>query len=180
MDSSGNLNWTPSKSGMPSLPGTNIRGPQGPQGPAGADGAPGAQGPAGQDGNDGADATINGVNALMLNVTGGLNGQQSGNTYTIDGEDLKAKNATVTLLSSGWMESNGRYTQTVSCSIVSKNTPVVIVDVRLTGSDTTEDNEVLSAWAGPASCNVDQGNGTLTFYSAEAPTKDIPVNVGVL
>lgn len=56
------------------------QGPEGPQGPAGADGAPGAQGPQGE---TGAPATINGVNALTLEATGGLTGQQSGTTYTI-------------------------------------------------------------------------------------------------
>ena len=56
------------------------QGPEGPRGPAGADGAPGAQGPQGE---TGAPATINGVNALTLEATGGLTGQQSGTTYTI-------------------------------------------------------------------------------------------------
>lgn len=94
VDTSGNLTWTASKEGMPTVTGANIRGPQGERGPAGADGAPGpagqdgAQGPAGQDGAQGpagANATINGVNALTLNATGGLNGSQSGETYTISG-----------------------------------------------------------------------------------------------
>lgn len=104
VDASGNLSWAASKADMPAVSGTNIRGPQGPagadgapgaqgeqgpqgpegqtgpQGPAGADGAPGAQGPQGE---AGAPATINGVNALTLEATGGLTGQQSGTTYTI-------------------------------------------------------------------------------------------------
>ena len=89
VDADGNLTWTGSKSDMPAPVGANIRGPQGPQGepgaegaqgPAGADGAPGAQGPQGE---AGAPATINGVNALTLEATGGLTGQQSGTTYTI-------------------------------------------------------------------------------------------------
>lgn len=42
------------------------------------------------DGVDGKDATINGVNALTLQTTGGLTGQQSGDTYTIDGSGLEA------------------------------------------------------------------------------------------
>lgn len=46
----------------------------GPQGPAGADGQPGAAGK---------DATINGANALTLTTGTGLNGSQSGNTYTL-------------------------------------------------------------------------------------------------
>lgn len=66
-------------------------GPQGPAGvdgspgPAGADGAPGAAGPAG------ADATINGVTTLTINATGGIQGSQSGSTYTIDGSNLVQK-----------------------------------------------------------------------------------------
>ena len=79
VDTSGNLTWTASKSGMPAVSSQNIRGPQGPagsdgaqgpkgdtgeQGPAGQDGAQGERGPkgdtgpAGADGKDGAAATI--------------------------------------------------------------------------------------------------------------------------
>lgn len=57
----------------------------------GKDGAPGEKGEPGQDGargTPGEDATINGVNVLTLNATGGLTGQQSGNTYTIDGSGV--------------------------------------------------------------------------------------------
>ena len=52
VDSSGNLTWAASKSGMPAVSGQNIRGPQGPPGATGAQGDPG---PAGA---DGAAATI--------------------------------------------------------------------------------------------------------------------------
>lgn len=58
------------------------QGPQGLQGPPGEDGAPGAQGPQGPAGQS---ATINGVNALTLTAVGGITGNQSGSTYTIDG-----------------------------------------------------------------------------------------------
>ena len=56
VNTAGNLSWTPSKVGMPSVPEANIRGPQGPQGdtgPAGPAGADGAQGPAGPQGETG-------------------------------------------------------------------------------------------------------------------------------
>ena len=56
VDTAGNLSWTPSKAGMPSVPDANIRGPEGPQGdtgPAGPAGADGAQGPAGPQGETG-------------------------------------------------------------------------------------------------------------------------------
>ena len=61
----GELTWTASKAGMPTVASANIMGPAGPQGPkgdagetgpqgpAGADGAPGAQGPQGEQGPEG-------------------------------------------------------------------------------------------------------------------------------
>lgn len=54
-------------------------------GPPGKDGATGPTGTAGADGAPGRDATINGVNALTLKVTGKLTGTQDGSTYTISG-----------------------------------------------------------------------------------------------
>ena len=79
VDTSGNLTWAASKEGMPAVSGANIRGPQGEQGP---------QGPAGSS------ATINGVNALKLNATGGIKGSQSGSTYTLSGEGVAATDYT--------------------------------------------------------------------------------------
>lgn len=87
---SGNLTWTASKAGMPSVAGANIKGQKGDKGDPGD---PGAQGPAGADGAPGAAATINGVNALTLNATGGLSGSQSGSTYTLDGSAFVQKTA---------------------------------------------------------------------------------------
>lgn len=67
VDGDGNLSWTGSQDGMPSVPSANIRGPQGlpgaqgepgkqgPDGPEGPQGAPGAQG---KKGDPGAAATI--------------------------------------------------------------------------------------------------------------------------
>ena len=49
----------------------------------------------GKNGVDGKDATINGVNALTIKPTGGLTGQQSGDTYTIDGSGLVPKTTTI-------------------------------------------------------------------------------------
>ena len=63
-------------------------GADGAPGPAGADGAPGATGPQGK---PGANATINGVNALTIQSQGGIQGSQSGSTYTIDGSALVQK-----------------------------------------------------------------------------------------
>lgn len=45
----------------------------------------------GKNGTDGKDATVNGVNALNIETTGGITGQQSGDTYTIDGSGLIPK-----------------------------------------------------------------------------------------
>ena len=42
----------------------------------------------GKNGVDGKDATINGANALTIEPTGGLTGQQTGDTYTIDGSGI--------------------------------------------------------------------------------------------
>lgn len=65
VDGDGNLSWTGSQAGMPSVPPANIRGPQGlpgpqgepgeqgPAGPEGPQGAPGAQGPQGDTGPQG-------------------------------------------------------------------------------------------------------------------------------
>ena len=91
-----------------------------------------------------------------------------------------AKSTTITLLSSGWTQGgDGRYSQTVACSIVAADTAVVSVDVALSGTDLDADAEALNAWMGPSAQNAVQGAGTLTFYAAEAPTVNIPVNGGV-
>lgn len=75
VSSSGDLSWTPSKAGMPSVNTINIKGPQGatgpvgPAGPAGADGKDGEtgpQGPAGPAGADGQAATLEIVDAESL------------------------------------------------------------------------------------------------------------------
>ena len=73
VDGSGNLTWTASKSGMPAVSGANIKGATGPAGSA---------------------ATINGVNALTLNATGGIKGSQSGSTYALSGEGVAATDYT--------------------------------------------------------------------------------------
>lgn len=73
VDDDGNLSWTASKTGMPDVPGTNIKGPQGatgatgPQGPQGIQGETGPQGPAGADGKS----------AYAYAVEGGYTGTES-------------------------------------------------------------------------------------------------------
>lgn len=75
VDGSGNLTWTASKPGMPAVSGANIKG---------------ATGPAGTNGTDGKNATINGVNALTLEVVegAGIVGTQTGTTFKIDATEL--------------------------------------------------------------------------------------------
>lgn len=109
---------------------TGEQGPQGPQGPAGADGAPGEPGqkgdtgdtgPQGPAGENGKDATINGVNALTIQSQGGIQGSQSGSTYTIDGSDLvpKVSGATAgnvaTLTADGQIQDSGKPASVLSC-----------------------------------------------------------------
>ena len=93
-------------------------------------------------------------------------------------DELSAQ--TITLTTSGWVQgSDDRYYQTKSVSGVTSSTPVVWVDCDLSTSDTDAKIEILTAWAGPSANEVKQGSGTLTFYSYEKPTVNIPVNVGV-
>ena len=93
-------------------------------------------------------------------------------------DELSAQ--TITLTTSGWTQgSDDRYYQTKSVSGVTSSTPVVWVDCDLSTSDVNAKVEILTAWAGPSANEVKQGSGTLTFYSYEVPTINIPVNVGV-
>lgn len=165
VDSSGNLNWTPSKSGMPSVAGANIRGPQGPSGENGAQGPQGDQGPAG------ANATINGVNALTLEVTGGLTGSQSGNTYTISGENLAAKSLlrTATLSASGW--SNNSQTVTVSGVVEDVNAQSIVIAMA--------DKNSSLAWAENGLWCDAQGTNSLTFTCDSVPAGDINLRIEI-
>jgi collagen triple helix repeat protein len=178
VDSSGNLNWNASKVGMPSIPETNIRGPQGPQGPAGADGAPGAQGPAGQDGapgtpgadgSDGADATINGVNALTMNVTGGLNGQQIGNTYTIDGSGKADKpiKVSISIPTSGWTNNK----QTFAVPGVPSNSTTYEVHLAQVGATNVEAAMACGLYIS------DEAQDSLTLAVSSVPTSSFTVYV---
>ena len=93
-------------------------------------------------------------------------------------DELSAQ--TITLTTSGWTQgSDNRYYQTKSVSGITSSTPIVWVDCDLSTSDADAKIEILTAWAGPSANEVKQGSGTLTFYSYEVPTINIPVNVGV-
>ena len=85
-----------------------------------------------------------------------------------------------TLAVSNWvLGSDGRYYQTISVDGVTVDTELIIVDCDLTTDDADARIEILAAWAFPAANEVDQGNGTLTFYSYGVPPVSIPIFVGV-
>ena len=162
VDSSGNLNWTPSKSGMPSVDGANIRGPAGPSG------ADGEQGPEGQQGPAGANATINGVNALTLEVAGGLSGIQSGNVYTISGENLAKKpiRRKVSLNPSGW--SNNTQTVTVSGVSATETDQLITPTPAIAFQDVYYESGIMC---------TGQGTNSLTFTCQTVPPENIVVYV---
>ncbi len=91
----------------------------------------------------------------------------------------QASSYTATLLSTGWAQSGSRYSQTVNVTGVTASTPVVLVDVALSGTDLDADAAALEAWGIVSANNVAQGAGTLTFYALSVPSVNIPVNVGV-
>ena len=180
------------------------RGVQGIQGPQGVEGPEGPQGPAGVAGQDGKSAyqtaaeggysgTETAFNAALVELPNhiadeenphGVTAAQVGaatETYVNNAVSAVAsKTQSVTLTTSGWtLGTDERYYQTVSVSGVTASTPVVVVDVDLSTTDADAKVAYLEAWAGPSANEVKQGAGTLTFYSYDLPTVNIPVNVGV-
>ena len=105
-----------------------------------------------------------------------VNGQ-TGAVTVQSGSEAAAYTATLT--TSGWAQSGNRYSQTVNVTGVTASTPVVLVDVALTGTDLDADAAALEAWGIVSANNVAQGNGTLTFYALSVPSVNVPVNVGV-
>lgn len=96
-------------------------------------------------------------------------------------EISSAKSSTVTLYTYGWVEgADDRYYQTVNVPDVTADAKIITVDVDLSTDDGDARVAYLEAWAHPSANEVDQGNGTLTFYAWELPTVNIPVNVGVM
>lgn len=104
----GDLTWTASKAGMPSVAGANIKGQKGDKGDPGD---PGTQGPAGADGAPGAAATINGVNVLTLEAGTNVSLNQSGSTLTINATapSVLTFSNNVTVATSAWSNA-GTYT----------------------------------------------------------------------
>ena len=106
-----------------------------------------------------------------------VNGQTG--AVTVQSGGTESTSQTVTLTTSGWSQSGSRYSQTVNVPGVTASTPVVLVDVALSGTDVDADAASLEAWGIVSANNVAQGAGTLTFYALSVPSVNIPVNVGV-
>lgn len=128
----------------------------------------------------GAVPTTRKVNGKALSADISLSAADVGAATADQVNALKPKTATVTLTTAGWTQSGERYSQSVSCSIVKTDSPIVLIDAALSGTDLDADAEILNAWAGPSAQKTEQGDGTLTFYSVEVPTVNIPVSVGVI
>lgn len=118
-----------------------------------------------------------------------INGKPLTEDVTLTAEDVGvssgATSQTVTLLASGWTNNgDGRYVQTVAVTGVTESTPIVMVDVALYANNADENAMIIEAvYQTDGSIMqqpVVQGTGTLTFYSAFAPTINIPVFVGVI
>ena len=105
-----------------------------------------------------------------------VNGQ-TGDVEVQSGSE--AASYTATLTTSGWAQSGSRYAQTVNVTGVTASTPVVLVDVALSGTDLDADAASLEAWGIVSANNVAQGAGKLTFYARSVPSVNVPVNVGV-
>lgn len=148
------------------------QGPEGPQGPKGDPGDTGPKGPAGDTGPQGpagAAATINGVNALTLNATGGLSGSQSGSTYTISGNGLKPLLRTATLTASGWSSNS----QTVTVNGVVADTSAQLITV------SPANKASATAWGEAGVFCSAQGANSLTFVCDSVPSANISVNISI-
>ena len=138
-------------------------------------------------------ATLNGYVGSMIDASigskidvsmkGAANGVASlgadGKVPSAQLPEMGGEAYTTTLTTSGWAQSGSRYAQTVNVTGVTASTPVVLVDVALSGTDLDADAAALEAWGIVSANNVAQGAGTLTFYALSVPSVNIPVNVGV-
>lgn len=79
-------------------------------------------------------------------------------------------NFTASLLSSGWTDQSGYYTQTVN---VTDMTASLIPMVALVTSHGAKDDDLAEAWG--HLYRVESGAGTLTFYADEEPTENISI-----
>ena len=104
---------------------------------------------------------------------------ENGTEWASESGGTQSATQAITLTTSGWARSGDRYSQTVNVTGVTASTPVVLVDVALSGTDIDADAEALEAWGIVSANNVAQGDGTLTFYALSVPSVNVPVNVGV-
>ena len=104
---------------------------------------------------------------------------ETGTEWANESGGTQSATQTITLTTGGWAQSGSRYSQTVNVTGVTASTPVVMVDVDLSGTDLDADAAALEAWGTVSANNVAQGDGTLTFYAMSVPSVNVPVNVGV-
>lgn len=176
VDSAGNLSWTASISGMPSVSGANIKGPkgdkgdtgdtgpqgpkgdtgdtgpQGPTGPAGADGQDGAQGPQGETGPQGPVGPNEVSTTTDTNITGLLKGNGSTVQQAVAGVDYVATESDPTVPS--WAKQPSKPTYTAS-----------EVGAEATGAVATHNaasDAHASLFAGKANTSHTQGASTIT------------------
>ena len=115
---------------------------------------------------------------------GGITGQvlkktETGTEWANESGGTQSATQTITLPAPAWAHNGSRYSMTVNVTGVTASTPVVLVDVALSGTDIDADAAALEAWGIVSANNVEQGNGRLTFYALSMPSVNIPVNVGV-
>lgn len=121
-------------------------------------------------GTPGKDATINGVNALTIEATGGLRGTQSGAQYTLDGSALRPGCTTVTLTASGWNAS--AKTQTV-------HVPGVLDDESQQLIIPMPDMASQAAYYVAGILCTGQSMDSLTFTAKEVPAEPLTVFVTI-
>lgn len=118
-----------------------------------------------------------------------INGKPLTEDVNLTAEDVGvssgATSHTVTLLSTGWTDNgDGRYVQSVAVPGVTESTPIVMVDVALYSNNVDENALIIEAvYQTDGSIMrqpVVQGAGTLTFYTVDVPSVDIPLYVGVV
>ena len=167
---SGNLTWTASKAGMPSVAGANIKGQKGDKGDPGD---PGAQGPAGADGAPGAAATINGVNALSITGGSGINATMQGSTLRIiNTRELVFSNISVN--TSGW-SSHSSAADNNAGFVVRK----AIALSGVTEADYSADVRFAAAeqYSGNYSPGSDTYDGGVYIYAKAAPSASFTIPV---
>lgn len=169
VNANGDLTWTASKSGMPSVSGTNIKGPQGEQGPQGLKGDTGDQGP---QGSAGAAATINGVNALTIDAEDGISATMSGSTLTIR-NSRQAVFSSVSVNTSGW-SSHSNAAENNAGFVLRKSIP-------LSGITTAYSADVYfqaeQQFSGNYSVGTDTYAGGVYIYAKEAPSANFTIDL---